>query len=250
MLVLSNGELVTVEWVQHEILESPIKVYNFEVEDFHTYFVGENGVFVHNGCGGRLGKEETRAQNREIADTLESKGYTVTGGGGYPKGHEKYHKEEYLAGRNGKRMSTDSIRFFATKKDMISYFEGLSNKVILYDDLLSYKIDDTIPIYSSIEEIPHLGFTKDKDHGFAIYTVISKESRLEEKEFLTNGEKKKRISRGFDADAVHFCPSGINTKEKCIIHGQINLISNSIYARKIFNQLYYRIKKHSTGFWG
>ena len=51
VLVLSNGELVTVEWVQHEILESPIKVYNFEVQDFHTYFVGENGIFVHNGCG-------------------------------------------------------------------------------------------------------------------------------------------------------------------------------------------------------
>ena len=50
MLVLSNGELVTVEWVQHELLEAPIKVYNFEVEDFHTYFVGENGVFVHNNC--------------------------------------------------------------------------------------------------------------------------------------------------------------------------------------------------------
>ena len=50
MLVLSNGELVTVEWVQHEILESPIKVYNFEVEDFHTYFVGENSVLVHNMC--------------------------------------------------------------------------------------------------------------------------------------------------------------------------------------------------------
>lgn len=57
MLVLSNGELVTVEWVQHEILESPIKVYNFEVEEFHTYFVGENGVFVHNGCGDDLVKE-------------------------------------------------------------------------------------------------------------------------------------------------------------------------------------------------
>lgn len=50
MLVLSNGELVTVEWVQHEILEAPIKVYNFEVEDYHTYFVGENSVLVHNWC--------------------------------------------------------------------------------------------------------------------------------------------------------------------------------------------------------
>ena len=50
ILVLSNGEFVTVEWVQHEILESPIKVYNFEVEEFHTYFVGENRVLVHNMC--------------------------------------------------------------------------------------------------------------------------------------------------------------------------------------------------------
>lgn len=29
----------------------PIKVYNFEVEDFHTYFVGESSVLVHNDCG-------------------------------------------------------------------------------------------------------------------------------------------------------------------------------------------------------
>ena len=51
MLVLSNGEFVTVEWVQHEILEKSVNVYNLEVQDFHTYFVGENGIFVHNGCG-------------------------------------------------------------------------------------------------------------------------------------------------------------------------------------------------------
>lgn len=50
VLVLSNGEYVIVEKVQHEILESPIKVYNFEVEDFHTYFVGESSVLVHNTC--------------------------------------------------------------------------------------------------------------------------------------------------------------------------------------------------------
>ena len=50
ILVLSNGEYVVVEAVQHEILESPIKVYNFEVEDFHTYFVGESSILVHNIC--------------------------------------------------------------------------------------------------------------------------------------------------------------------------------------------------------
>ncbi len=54
VLVLSNGEYVVVEFIQHEILESPVKVYNFEVEDFHTYFVGENSVLVHNGCGDEI----------------------------------------------------------------------------------------------------------------------------------------------------------------------------------------------------
>ena len=51
ILVLSNGEFVVIEWIQHEILEAPVKVYNFEVEDFHTYFVGESSVLVHNECG-------------------------------------------------------------------------------------------------------------------------------------------------------------------------------------------------------
>ena len=36
--------------MQHEILEAPVAVYNFEVEGFHTYFVGETSVLVHNRC--------------------------------------------------------------------------------------------------------------------------------------------------------------------------------------------------------
>ena len=50
ILVLVNGEYVVVEKVQHEILETPVIVYNFEVEDYHTYFVGDEGVLVHNSC--------------------------------------------------------------------------------------------------------------------------------------------------------------------------------------------------------
>ncbi len=49
-LVTLNGEYVIVEQVQHELLESPVTVYNFEVEGFHTYFVGETSVLVHNRC--------------------------------------------------------------------------------------------------------------------------------------------------------------------------------------------------------
>ena len=80
VLVLSNGELVTVEWVQHEILENPIKVYNFEVEDFHTYFVGECGVLVHNDCpnpNGRNGGEAHREKTDEIKNSIDSRGNTI-----------------------------------------------------------------------------------------------------------------------------------------------------------------------------
>ena len=53
ILVTVNGEYVVVEKVQHELLESPVKVYNFEVEGFHTYFVGNTSVLVHNLCNGK-----------------------------------------------------------------------------------------------------------------------------------------------------------------------------------------------------
>ena len=50
ILVLVNGQYAILEKIQHEILEAPIKVYNFEVEGYHTYFVGDCAVLVHNAC--------------------------------------------------------------------------------------------------------------------------------------------------------------------------------------------------------
>ena len=37
--------------VYTEILSEPVSVYNFEVEDWHTYFVGTSNILVHNKCG-------------------------------------------------------------------------------------------------------------------------------------------------------------------------------------------------------
>ncbi len=71
ILVTVNGEYVVVEKVQHEILESPVKVYNFEVEGFHTYYVGsEDGVLVHNNCENKrqIGKtpRNNQVQNEQF----------------------------------------------------------------------------------------------------------------------------------------------------------------------------------------
>ena len=60
ILVLVNGEYVVVEKVQHELLESPVKVYNFQVEDYHTYYVGV-GVLVHNRCSNSMRTPDQQA---------------------------------------------------------------------------------------------------------------------------------------------------------------------------------------------
>ena len=35
-----NGNVLLVEKFNVELTDKPVKVYNFQVEDFHTYFVG------------------------------------------------------------------------------------------------------------------------------------------------------------------------------------------------------------------
>ena len=45
-----NWNTATVKSVNLLELDEPIEVFNFEVEDFHTYFVGDGLLLVHNLC--------------------------------------------------------------------------------------------------------------------------------------------------------------------------------------------------------
>ena len=47
---LEDGTTGIVEKAKHAALDNPVTVYNFEVEDFHTYYVSEQKVLVHNTC--------------------------------------------------------------------------------------------------------------------------------------------------------------------------------------------------------
>ena len=77
ILVLSNGEYVTVEQVQHEILEAPVKVYNFEVQDFHTYYVGKNAVLVHNKCSNSKKLGQNMMEDMGLDKKTSWKGYAA-----------------------------------------------------------------------------------------------------------------------------------------------------------------------------
>lgn len=74
-----NGEYVVVEQIQHEILESPVKVYNFRVADNHTYFVGYTSVGVHNANCAEPGPNSKNTKivngNKQANKFVEQFGY-------------------------------------------------------------------------------------------------------------------------------------------------------------------------------
>ena len=47
-LLDTGGNIFLIECYDVELTDEPTTVYNFQVEDFHTYYVGKNGVLVHN----------------------------------------------------------------------------------------------------------------------------------------------------------------------------------------------------------
>ena len=49
-LISVKGDDLLIEDYHIDLTEEPDLVYNFQVEDFHTYFVGACGVWVHNDC--------------------------------------------------------------------------------------------------------------------------------------------------------------------------------------------------------
>jgi hypothetical protein len=96
ILLNVNGQEVVVEQVQHEILENPITVYNFEVADYHTYFVAQNinapiqeFVLVHNDCSfktfdknglkNNFGIDDIHQTKREILRAIDPKKLKIVG---------------------------------------------------------------------------------------------------------------------------------------------------------------------------
>ena len=50
LLVDEEGNYIGISSLVTEYLEEPVKVYNFEVEDYHTYYVGDDIILAHNSC--------------------------------------------------------------------------------------------------------------------------------------------------------------------------------------------------------
>ncbi len=60
---LSNGNHAVIENINIVQLDKPILVYNFEVVDYHTYYVSDAGVLVHNTCNAGGVADDLKPQN-------------------------------------------------------------------------------------------------------------------------------------------------------------------------------------------
>ena len=112
-LLLSDGTYAIINSVAVETLENPETTYNFEVEDFHTYFVSESNVLVHNRCVAKDGdyqavvnefneKEAPHAhilKNRQRVAVVDSNGNIIKGA--KQRGVVQFvskHKDEIVSG--------------------------------------------------------------------------------------------------------------------------------------------------------
>ena len=78
-LLDSKGNTLIVEDRKVENLDETVKVYNFQVEDFHTYYVGERCVLVHNANNYEAGKytgNRTEQELKNLAEDPAHKGST------------------------------------------------------------------------------------------------------------------------------------------------------------------------------
>ena len=71
----NHGEIFSVQNIEYIYLENAVEVYNFEVQDWHTYFVGIDSILVHNQCA----KEFVKASrtSKEVIKYLKKNGFRI-----------------------------------------------------------------------------------------------------------------------------------------------------------------------------
>lgn len=116
-LLLSSGKEVIIEKVEVETLTEAETTYNFEVADFHTYYVSDSKVLVHNMCAN--GKRFTEDQQAVIDLANEAKkggGITKSNGEILVEWAKEYgidaHAPMVHSGRSGIWSYTEHINVF------------------------------------------------------------------------------------------------------------------------------------------
>ena len=143
VLRLYTGELKIVDKVEIEVFDKAVKVYNFEVEDWHTYYVSDEAVLVHNaknynqkgnkgGKGNNSGKGNT-SKGTNTNKAAEDLGYTKTNyrSHGQPvyKNGNKYITQDVDGHNGGAWKMADSIKNLGSKSTRMGTYDANLNRI-------------------------------------------------------------------------------------------------------------------------
>ena len=127
-----KGNLLNVEDMRLELAEKPVTVYNFQVEEFHTYYVGENSIFVHNAECKIEFKNKSGLDEDEYKQQLSDQ----------QDGLNKLTVDEYLKNRqdyqaNGRNADSSKYQRQARTQIISERTKSNINKGMSYDDAVA-----------------------------------------------------------------------------------------------------------------
>ncbi len=71
-VLLADGTCAVIEKIRVQKLRAPETTYNFEVEDYHTYYVSDDKVLVHNDCKiNQMNKEIERGKAPKSVERVD-----------------------------------------------------------------------------------------------------------------------------------------------------------------------------------
>jgi intein/homing endonuclease len=104
-IVRSDGSTAEIKSIEKIVLEVAIDVYNFEVEDWHTYFITAKNLLVHNSCNGGIvkgkppileGSTLVRSDIRNVNST-QFKDFIKSQGKSFKASEWKYVMQTYMS---------------------------------------------------------------------------------------------------------------------------------------------------------
>ena len=125
------------------------------------------------------------------------------------------------------------IIFFATKNDMIAIFN-------MFCELVSFEIrivainemSNSINVYYSIEELPHLGQLHSNNHCSENYIILKSDIPIEVNNNIIDNRT-----------CIFFSPSGFSPDEECLIHGQFAMMDENDTSKELMKAMNKVLKK-------
>ena len=169
-LTLADGTSAEVLTVTLEELEDPTVIYNFEVEEWHNYYVSDSGVLVHNmGCG-TTGNKSGKNSDNYVYRALNQKDYErYTNGLGLeaknPNG--SWSLKEHLVDGSGK-LSWANDPYISTTSDL-SVAKGFNQSGSGYGIVKIDMNKVTSPSYKGYEIYPRVNGKEGLPYHYSVW---------------------------------------------------------------------------------